>query len=52
MCKNEFLGVGYDYEDDYLSKIRGVAVNDIQRVVRGYFDTGNMVIATAGKIAQ
>jgi zinc protease len=52
MCKNEFLGVGYDYEDDYLSKIRGVTVNDIQRVVRDYFDTGNMVIATAGKMAQ
>ena len=52
MCKNEFLGVGYDYEDDYLSKIRGVAVNDIQRVVRGYFDTGNMVIATAGKTGE
>lgn len=50
MCKNEFLGVGYDYEDDYLSKIRGVAVNDIQRVTRDYFDTGNMVIATAGKL--
>lgn len=52
MCRNEFLGVGYDYEDDYLSKIRGVTVDDIQRVVRDYFDTGNMVIATAGKMAS
>lgn len=50
MCKNEFLGVGYDYQDDYLAKIRRVTVEDIQRVVKDYFDTENMVIATAGKI--
>jgi predicted Zn-dependent peptidase len=51
MCKNEFLGVGYDYEDDYLAKIRRVTPADIQRVVNDYFDTENMVIATAGKVA-
>jgi predicted Zn-dependent peptidase len=50
MCKNEFLWVGYDYEDDYLTKIRNVTVDDIQRVVKDYFDTENMVIATAGKM--
>ncbi len=49
MCRNEFLGVGYDYEDDYLSKIRGVTVDDVQRVVKDNFDTENMIIATAGK---
>ncbi len=49
MCKNEFLGVGYDYEDDYISKIRKVAPSDIQRVVKDYFDTDNIVIASAGK---
>ncbi|UCC79858.1 MAG: insulinase family protein [Candidatus Zixiibacteriota bacterium] len=49
MCKNEFLGVGYDYEDDYISKIRKVTPADIQRVVQDYFDTENMVIASAGK---
>ncbi len=49
MCKNEFLGVGYDYQDDYLSKIRQVTPNDIRRVVSDYFDTENIVIATAGK---
>jgi zinc protease len=52
MCKNEFLGVGYDYQDDYLAKIRRVTVEDIQRVVNDYFDTENMVIATAGKIVM
>jgi len=52
MCRNEFLGVGYDYEDDYLSKIRKVTDSDVQRVTKDYFDTGNMVIATAGKLAN
>jgi predicted Zn-dependent peptidase len=49
MCKNEFLGVGYDYEDDYISKMRKVSPADIKRVVAEHFDTDNMVIASAGK---
>ena len=49
MCKNEFLGVGYDYEDDYISKIRAVTPSDVRRVAREYFDTENIVIASAGK---
>jgi zinc protease len=49
MCKNEFLGVGYDYENDYISKIRKVKPADIVRVVKNEFDVYNMVIATAGK---
>jgi predicted Zn-dependent peptidase len=49
MCRNEFLGVGYDYEDDYISKIRKVTPADIQRVVNEHFDTKNIVIASAGK---
>ena len=52
MCRNEFLGVGYDYENDYLSKVRKVTTDDVQRVVKDYFDTDNMVIATAGKLPQ
>ena len=52
MCKNEFLGVGYDYEDDYISKIRTVTPSDVNRVVREYFDTNNMVIASAGKKSE
>ncbi len=51
MCKNEFLGVGYNYENDYLSKIRQVKPADVKRVVRDYFDVYNIVIATAGKKA-
>ena len=49
MCRNQFLGVGYDYEEDYLAKIRKVSPADIQRVAKDYFDTENMVIATVGK---
>ena len=52
MCKNQFLGVGYDYENDYLNKIRNVTPGDVRRVVQTYFDTDNMVIASAGKKMQ
>lgn len=52
MCKNEFLGVGYDYDDDYLTKVRQVTTADVQRVVKDYFDTENMVISTAGKLRK
>ena len=52
MCRNEFLGVGYDYENDYLAKIRQVKTSDITRVARDYFDAYDIVIATAGKKAE
>jgi predicted Zn-dependent peptidase len=52
MCKNQFLGVGYDYENDYLSKVRKVTPEDVQRVAQAYFDTDNMVVATVGKRGQ
>jgi zinc protease len=49
MCKNEFMGVGYDYENDYINKIRQVKPADIKRVVRSYFDVYDIIIATVGK---
>jgi predicted Zn-dependent peptidase len=52
MCRNEFLGVGYNYENDYLTKIRQVTTADIKRVAREYFDAYDIVIATAGKKAE
>ncbi|OGC90802.1 MAG: hypothetical protein A2W25_12765 [candidate division Zixibacteria bacterium RBG_16_53_22] len=52
MCKNQFLGAGYDYENDYLTKVRKVKPQDVQRVAKAYFDTGNMVVATVGKRGQ
>jgi predicted Zn-dependent peptidase len=52
ICRNQFLGVGYDYENDYLSKVKKVTPADIKRVAAGYFDTDNMVVATVGKKRQ
>jgi predicted Zn-dependent peptidase len=52
MCKNQFLGVGYGYENDYLDKIRKVTPGDVSRVAKEYFDTENMVVATVGKRAE
>jgi zinc protease len=52
MCKNEFLGVGYNYENDYLTKIRQVTPADIKHVVRDNFGIYDMIIATAGKKAE
>jgi len=52
MCKNQFLGVGYDYENDYLTKVRKVKPADVKSVAEVYFDTDNMVVATVGKRGQ
>jgi zinc protease len=52
MCKNEFLGVGYNYENDYLAKVRQVTPADVKHVVRDYFGVYDMIIATAGKKAE
>jgi zinc protease len=52
MCRNEFLGVGYDYENNYLAKIRQVTPSDVKCAVHDYFDVYDMIIATAGKKAN
>jgi len=52
MCKNQFLGVGYDYENDYLSKVRKVTPGDVKKAAMNYLDTGNMVVATVGKMGN
>jgi zinc protease len=49
MCKNEFLGMGYDYEDDYISKIRKVTPDEVRQVTADYLKTDDIVIASAGK---
>ncbi|MCX6826752.1 MAG: pitrilysin family protein [candidate division Zixibacteria bacterium] len=50
MGVNEYLGVGYDYDDVYIDKIRRVDKGMVIKVARRYFDSKNYVIATAGKI--
>ena len=46
----EYLGVGYNYEPDYMQKIRSLTVEDVQAAAAKYLDTENYVIATVGKI--
>ena len=48
MGVNEYLGVGYDYDDVYIDQIRRVDKGAVMKAARRYFDTANYVIATAG----
>ena len=49
MGVNEFLGLGYDYDQSYLEKIRAVTKEKINEVAQRYLDTENYVLATVGK---
>jgi len=46
----EYLGLGYDYGDKYVSGIRSVTAEQVSEMAQKYFDTKNYVIATAGNI--
>lgn len=48
MAVNQFVGVGYNYEDDLIAKLKSVTPEDVQRVSQKYFDTQNYVLATVG----
>lgn len=48
MAVNEFIGTGYNYEDDLIAKLKAVTPEDVQRVAQKYFDTENYVLATVG----
>ncbi len=50
MGVNEYLGLGYDYDDKYLDEIRRVTPEQVQQLAQKYFDTENYVIATAGNM--
>ncbi|MEW5923682.1 MAG: pitrilysin family protein, partial [Candidatus Zixiibacteriota bacterium] len=50
MGVNEYLGLGYDYDDTYINKIRSVTAAHVSELAGKYFDTKNYVIATAGNI--
>jgi predicted Zn-dependent peptidase len=49
MGVNEFLGLGYDYDENYLEKIRSITKEKVQEVVQKYLDTKNYVLAVVGK---
>jgi len=46
----EYLGLGYNYGDKYISDIRSVTAEQVAETAQKYFDTENYVIATAGNI--
>jgi predicted Zn-dependent peptidase len=50
MAVNEYLGLGYDYDEIYLDEIRRVDKGLVMKAARRYFDTKNYVISSAGKI--
>jgi predicted Zn-dependent peptidase len=50
MVVNEFLGLGYDYDDHMAEQMRAVTIEDVQRVAQMYFDTGDYILATVGDL--
>jgi len=50
MGVNEFKGVGYDYDDKYLEKLKGVTKEDVKKIAEKYLDTKNYLLAVVGKI--
>lgn len=50
MGVNEYLGLGYNYNDTFIEKIRAVTAEQVVDIARKYFDTQDYVLATAGNI--
>jgi zinc protease len=50
MGVNEYLGLGYDYEKEYIPRLRALTTTEVQAAAMKYFDTENYVLATVGKI--
>jgi predicted Zn-dependent peptidase len=48
MAVNEFVGLGYDYQEELIAALREVTPEQIQQVAQKYFDTENYVLATVG----
>lgn len=46
----EYLGLGYNYGEQYIKDIRAVTPDQVRETAEKYFDTKNYVIATAGTI--
>ncbi len=43
-----FMGVGYDYTEQYINQIRAVTIDDVLRVARQYYSTTDYYLATVG----
>jgi predicted Zn-dependent peptidase len=50
LCLYEYLGVGFEYDAAHLELLRGVTVEDINRVARRYIDTNGYVLAMSGPV--
>ena len=50
MGVNEFRGVGYDYDDNYIETLRKVTADQVKQVAEKYLNTDNYVLAVVGKI--
>jgi len=50
MGVNEYLGLGYNYDDTYINRIREVTPEKVIEVAQEYFNTEGYVLATAGDI--
>lgn len=48
MGVHEFLGVGYNYRDEWIDAIRGVTAEDVVRAAKKYFSAEKYILATAG----
>ncbi len=49
MSVNEFKGVGYDYDEEFIQNIRKVTTDQVKQVAEKYLDTQNYVLAVVGK---
>jgi len=52
MAYYEFVGVGYDYDDNYRDLLDKVTITDVQTAARNFLDTRNYVLAYVGKVAE
>ena len=48
MTLYDFLGMGFDYNDEYIDQIRSVTSSDVQRVAQKYYSTENYFLSTVG----
>ena len=49
MGVNEFKGLGYDYDEYYIDKIKAVTKEDVKRVAQSYLDIDKYILAVVGR---
>ena len=52
MGVNEFDGLGYNFDEEYIKRIRGITVEEITQAAMKYLDIENYVLAVVGKIEK